>query len=262
MLRKNVPSSVPALCAAPPRLRGRGWDRLDLDDFACGPRVQALLEAAHAAEGDNVTLSCRVQGAPSPTVRWLFRNRAVANATQPAHHFALRKTLLVRTGTNSSNLTILALDAQDAGVYVCVADNRAGKVDASVTLSVSRRTAPAEAPLSGKVVAASVLVALLFVLSTCLVALCLWSLRKRHSLWVEQARGGARMARLRPLRHDDNNHYEKIEMMNHKPPAPPQSRTATSSVNHVAVRKEAEVRPGIGSDFLAVLLPKTLSLYW
>lgn len=124
-------------------------------------------------------------------------------------------------------MTVLC--SQDAGVYSCVADNRAGKVDASVTLSVSRRTAAADAvPLSGKVVAASVLVAALFALSTCLVALCLWSLRKRHSLWVEQAR---RCSALR--RCDDNNHYEKIEMMNHKP-APlqqEQPRAATTSIS-------------------------------
>ncbi|KAK3930326.1 Leucine-rich repeat-containing protein 4C [Frankliniella fusca] len=249
MVRRNVPWGVPPVCTTPGRLRGRAWDRLDLDDFACGPRVEALRGAAQAVEGDNVTLSCRVQGAPSPNVRWLFRNRVVANASAPppgsggvfastAHGhaaFGARKLLYVRTVGNSSNLTIVATDPQDAGVYVCVADNRAGRVDASVTLSVSRRTAAAEGSggpggavaLSGKVVAASVLVALLFVTTTCLVALCLWSLRKRHSLWVEQARGGARLAR---LRHDDANHYEKIEMMNHKPsPQPEPQRVVVAS---------------------------------
>ncbi|XP_026281236.1 uncharacterized protein LOC113208453 isoform X1 [Frankliniella occidentalis] len=241
MVRKNVPSSVPPVCASPGRLRGRAWDRLDLDDFACGPRVEALRGAAQAVEGDNVTLSCRVQGAPSPSVRWLFRNRVVANVSAPfasSMAFGARKLLYVRTVGNSSNLTIVATDAQDAGVYVCVADNRAGKVDASVTLSVSRRTGPADGPpLSGKVVAASVLVALLFVMTTCLVALCLWSLRKRHSLWVEQARSGARLSR---LRHDDNNHYEKIEMMNHKPQAEPQQqRVASTAIGATANHRPA-----------------------
>ncbi|KAJ1527174.1 hypothetical protein ONE63_008705 [Megalurothrips usitatus] len=237
MVVRNVPSTVPAVCALPGRLRGRAWDRLELDEFACGPRVEALRGLAQAVEGENVTLTCRVQGAPSPNVRWLFRNRVVANLTSPYASLPLgplgplgRKLLYVRTAGDSSNLTIVALDAQDAGVYVCVADNRAGKVDASVTLTVSRRTAPAEVPLSGKVVAASVLVALLFVLSTCLVALCLWSLRKRHALWVEQARGGVRR-----MRHDDANHYEKIEMMSQKPAVLLDPRVAFLQVSVPAV---------------------------
>lgn len=108
MVLQRVPSSVPAVCAAPPRLRGRPWDRLDADEFACGPRVQALRGEARAEEGGNVTLSCRVQGAPSPNVRWLFRNRVVANLSAPL----ARRLLFVRTAGNSSNLTIVALDPQ------------------------------------------------------------------------------------------------------------------------------------------------------
>lgn len=109
MLANNVPCGVPAVCAAPPRLAGKPWDRLDLDELACVPGVEAFPGRERAVEGGNATLACRVLGIPAPNVRWLWRNRVIGDPSTPA---SPRKVYVVQRADGSSNLTIIAVDAQ------------------------------------------------------------------------------------------------------------------------------------------------------
>ncbi|KAH8378327.1 hypothetical protein KR093_010740, partial [Drosophila rubida] len=211
MLQQNIPSGVPATCESPARLAGRAWDKLDVDDFACVPQIVATDTTAHGVEGRNVTMSCYVEGVPQPAVRWLLKNRLIANlsaagaddaADEPRTAAATqgRKTYVVNMLRNASNLTILTADMQDAGIYTCAAENKAGKVEASVTLAVSRR--PPEAPLGVRIVLLGVLAALLFVVGSSFAAICFCSLRRRRKLRLWNA--------VPPVRRSES--YEKIEM--------------------------------------------------
>lgn len=215
MLRQNIPYDVPPVCVHPPRLKEKAWDRLDLDEFACVPKIIAPEALTTGVEGRNVTMSCNIGGIPEPSVKWLWRNRVIANLSGVPYSNS-RKMYMVHVADYTSNLTILTADMQDAGAYVCTAENKAGKVEATVTLAVLRR--PPETGLSGRVLAASIIVAALFVLASCLVVLCVCSVRRRqqsggNGRWQGQAQSGVTRG---GRRRDDS--YEKIEM-NHKEPS-------------------------------------------
>ncbi|KAF5298530.1 hypothetical protein FQA39_LY11782 [Lamprigera yunnana] len=200
MLRQNVPFAVPPICQYPNRLMSKSWEKLELNEFACVPEIVALDPKAHGIEGKNVTMTCHIEGVPEPNVKWLLKNKVIANLSGAPQSNG-KKVYVVHLENNSSVLTILAADVQDAGVYVCAAENKAGKSEASVTLAISRK--PLESFLSKKVLLASVIAGLLFVLVACSIALCVCTVRKRQ---VVQWRD-------RNCRREDN--YEKIEM-NHK----------------------------------------------
>lgn len=208
MLRQNVPFGVPPVCKNPPRLSTRPWDRLDLDEFACVPKILAPDPKAHGVEGKNITMSCRIAGVPEPSVRWMVKNKVIANLSGVPYGNG-KKLYVVQLQNNSSNLTILTAEVQDAGVYICAAENKAGRVEASVTLAVSRK--PPENTLNNKAVVAGIVMATLFVVSSCLVVLCVLSVRKRQQSARWQNRRTASGRRL-----EDN--YEKIEMNHVKLP--------------------------------------------
>lgn len=203
MLKENIPYGIPPICKYPVRLTAKSWDKIDLDDFACIPQILAPDIKAHGVEGRNITMSCVVSGVPEPNVRWSVRNRVIANLTSNTLTPAAqgRKMYVANLQQNESNLTILTAEVQDAGIYTCVAENKAGKVEASVTLAISRR--PPDGPLSTKVLIVSIIVAAMFVVISSLVVICVCTLRKRRKIgrWNTQRR---------------TESYEKIEM-NNKP---------------------------------------------
>lgn len=205
MLHENIPYDIPPVCRYPDRLQGKAWDKIDLDEYACVPHILASDVRAHGVEGKNVTMSCVVGGVPEPNVRWIVRNRVIANLTGNANLPTTqgRKLYVANLQHNASKLTILTADVQDAGTYICAAENKAGKVEASVTLAVSRK--PAEAFMSAKVILASVIAIALFVLTTSLGVICVCTLRRRNKLMRWHTQSG---------RCDS---YEKIELNNCKP---------------------------------------------
>lgn len=211
MLQQNIPSGIPPTCESPQRLSGRAWDKLDVDDFACVPQIVATDTTAHGVEGRNITMSCYVEGVPQPAVKWLLKNRLIANLSaggdgdsdsEPRTAAATqgRKTYVVNMLRNASNLTILTADMQDAGIYTCAAENKAGKVEASVTLAVSRR--PPEAPWGVRIVLLGAIAALLLVGGSSFAAICLCSLQRRRKLRLWNS--------VPPVRRSES--YEKIEM--------------------------------------------------
>lgn len=201
MIRENIPYNIPPMCQYPERLVSKTWDKIDLDEYACKPSIFSSNDRFHAVEGRNVTMSCSVGGIPEPNVRWMIRNRVIANLTGNTNLAAASGRKLYKYQQNASNLTILTADIQDAGTYICSAENKAGKVEVSVTLAVSRK--PSETILSTKVILASVIAFVLFVIATALVVIGVCTLKRRKKLnrWNTQGRSDS---------------YEKIEL-NNKP---------------------------------------------
>lgn len=243
MLRKNVPFGVPPVCQYPKRLATKSWDKLDLDEFACVPEIFAYDSKAHGVEGKNVTMTCRITGIPEPHVRWLSKNRVIANLSG-ASSSAGKKLYIVHLQNNASDLTILTADIQDAGVYICAAENKAGKAEASVTLAVSRK--PPENTINTKMLFASVITGTLFVLASCLVAICVFTVRKKQMLNWRRRAGDC---------HLDDNNYEKIEL-NHKVnnSGGNNANGGTNNQGNISVvggfRKNGEYRvvPGVDTD--------------
>ncbi|XP_067009475.2 uncharacterized protein kek3 [Anabrus simplex] len=226
MLRQNIPYDVPPVCRYPSRLAEKAWDKLDLDEFACAPKISAPESLTTGVEGRNVTMSCEIGGIPEPKVKWLWRNRVIANLSTGVPYSGGRKLYMVHVAEKESNLTILTADIQDEGMYVCTAENKAGKAEASVTLAVLRR--PPEGSVSGKVLVASIIVAALFVLASCLVVLCVCGVRRRQQAQGGMVVGSSGLVRGGPGRGRDDS-YEKIEM-NHKAP---------TVLNHTGVNEGA-----------------------
>ncbi|XP_044254311.1 peroxidasin-like protein [Tribolium madens] len=226
MLQKNVPFGIPPICQSPKRLRSKTWDKLDLDEFACIPEIFAYESKTRGVEGKNVTMTCRITGIPEPSVRWLLKNKVIANLSGSSYSNG-KKLYMVHLSNNSSDLTIFSADLQDAGVYVCAAENKAGRAEASVTLAVIRK--PPETAFNNKILIASVITGIALVLASCLIALCVYSVRKKQMLtW-----------RTRECRREDN--YEKIEM-NHKVSGNSNGGTVQAEIAVVATKKNGEYR--------------------
>lgn len=207
MLKKNVPFGLPPACRFPPRLAGRSWERMELDEFACAPEIEPAETESTAEEGDNVTLTCRIGGEPMPRVLWLLRNRILANTTAGSG----RRTYLVRARGKIASLTLIAADSQDAGFYTCAAENVAGKAEAVVKLAVAKRVGGGA---SGSFALAAGATAALLILTICLLF-----------LGIKAARKKPRPRQAVCARHRADS-YEKIEM-NHK-------------VNHVSIANTIE----------------------
>lgn len=200
MNRYNVPSDFTPTCHYPPRLHMKFWDKLDLDDYACVPEIIAYDSTAHGIEGKNITMTCRISGVPEPNVRWLMKNKVIANITATTSSGS-KKLFIMHLTNRSSDLTIFSADLQDAGTYVCSAENKAGKAEASVTLAVSKK--PQESGLSSRVLLASIITGITFVLISCLLTICVCSAKKSQVLkWTSGECGS-------------EENYEKIEL-NHK----------------------------------------------
>lgn len=71
--------------------------------------------------GENVTLECSAEGNPPPEIYWEYAPAANAIVTAGGRHKYIRIT-----GATSTN----------AGVYLCVAKSKAGRVTRSITLSM------------------------------------------------------------------------------------------------------------------------------
>jgi len=73
MQKNNVPYGIPPSCSFPERLSGKSWDQLQMEDFACIPKVQSSSVGAPQIskfiEGHNATLLCRLQATPDTQVR-------------------------------------------------------------------------------------------------------------------------------------------------------------------------------------------------
>lgn len=174
MTTKNVPYHVPPTCSAPPRVRAKTWNELQLDDYVCQPVVTLPNPSSSldVLEGDNVTLPCQATGNPEPVVWWTWRGQVIGNVTTASGE----RYLIDEDGTlnKSSNLTIVFVEKNDSGIYGCWAQSAAGIHSANVTLTVGREATEmkglAASHITGIVVGIAVVIVLLIVV-LCVLAL-------------------------------------------------------------------------------------------
>ncbi|XP_055388364.1 uncharacterized protein LOC129616886 [Condylostylus longicornis] len=216
MMREKIPYSVPPTCDAPHRLFNKSWDKIDLDDFACVPVIVPNQITVYGVEGKNISLSCSVQDDGETNIRWTLKDRLIANLTytnfntleiinnnSSSADFLTsinrgRKTFRISLVKSISRLFISIVEQRDAGIYKCVAENKAGWAEAHITLIVSRKFLYSS-------IWKNILVLCLFIVSVLMALLSLISLwkfsfrdKKKHIyLWNNISR---------------SNSYEKIEM--------------------------------------------------
>ncbi|VDP32545.1 unnamed protein product [Soboliphyme baturini] len=122
----------PPTCESPPRVGGKRWDQLKLDEFACAPNASPWSERRQFLRNQrNVTLMCVVKGDPEPQVEWKFYNydneTTIVRAVNPK--YIIRNSLHPKERlTWTHSLTIIEPHSADAGIYHCIASNPAGTV--------------------------------------------------------------------------------------------------------------------------------------
>ncbi|CAM9592142.1 unnamed protein product [Lampetra fluviatilis] len=88
------------------------------------PSIQPASPIASTVEGVSITLPCKADGVPKPTISW-------TKGKDPIPHSSRR---LVTDASGS--LTIASPTGDDAGTYMCTASNAAGSASREVQLSV------------------------------------------------------------------------------------------------------------------------------
>ncbi|XP_014250349.1 uncharacterized protein LOC106667137 isoform X2 [Cimex lectularius] len=175
MLNNNIPTSVPPLCKYPSRIESKSWDKLSVDEFACSPDISPVRPSVKTEEGTNVSLSCTVTGNPLPSVKWVWKNKPLDNSSAHANN---KKVYTLRLVNKKSTLIVHSTESSDAGVYFCVATNKAGRVEGNVTLSVTKKIP--ETKISGKMLFGCSVVGFLLLVATCLL-LCLLGQPRKES---------------------------------------------------------------------------------
>ncbi|XP_078578335.1 palladin-like isoform X9 [Branchiostoma floridae x Branchiostoma japonicum] len=121
-----VKQSTPVARAA----RTQARDREDLRGVAeknYRPNFVQVPEETNAKEGGLVRMDCKVTGLPSPDLVWY---REGSPLRQDSNH----KMIVRENGVHS--LLISQCKASDAGDYTCVATNKAGQAEFTVTLNI------------------------------------------------------------------------------------------------------------------------------
>ncbi|XP_069161974.1 LOW QUALITY PROTEIN: uncharacterized protein [Procambarus clarkii] len=140
MQEHNLAASVPAVCTHPRWLTGRDWQLLSEEEFVCAPLVTAEAPRVLAAEGENVSLTCRVESEVEVIVTWLVGDSPLQN-TSEAQRYTVVEQMGPYYSSFISNLTIIDVIPTDQGTYRCIAENRAGRREVNLTLQVSHEVA-------------------------------------------------------------------------------------------------------------------------
>ncbi|KAK7074878.1 hypothetical protein SK128_025047 [Halocaridina rubra] len=125
-------------------LLGQKWQCLDSDDFICSPKMSYVAVRVLATEGENVTLSCRVESEAAVSISWLVGNKRIYN-TNESLRFYISELTIANNTIYTSTLTVTGVQPQDQDSYRCLAENRAGYSEVHVSLRVPHALAEVHA---------------------------------------------------------------------------------------------------------------------
>lgn len=170
LVKHNLPTLQAPLCHGPKQLLNRTFTDLGIDDFACRPILLIASRYAEATIGENASIVCRVSAIPPAKVKWYWNGRLLTNHSAFSSY---QKILIFEEGQFRKRSTLVLTNAQeaDSSEFYCVAENRAGSVEANFTLHVSLRTAGMSTLGSGQIagISAALVVLILFILLIILV---------------------------------------------------------------------------------------------
>ncbi|XP_017877074.1 leucine-rich repeat-containing protein 24-like [Ceratina calcarata] len=170
LVKHNLPTLQAPICHGPKQLLNRTFAELGIDDFACRPILLIASRYAEATIGENASIVCRVSSIPPANVKWYWNGRLLTNHSAFSSY---QKILIFEEGQFRKRSTLVLTNAQeaDSSEFYCVAENRAGSVEANFTLHVSLRTAGMSTLGSGQIagISAALVVLILFILLIILV---------------------------------------------------------------------------------------------
>lgn len=90
--------------------------------MALAPEITEAPRDMAAVDGQNINMTCKVFGAPKPEVKWIRNGKELTGG---------RYTVLL-----SGDLQIKSVQFDDSGEYICFAENKFGKANASASFTV------------------------------------------------------------------------------------------------------------------------------
>ncbi|XP_050521583.1 leucine-rich repeat-containing protein 24-like [Daktulosphaira vitifoliae] len=136
LTKNNIPTFVDPSCSTGPgHVANKTFSSLNVDDFACQPHIQHEDPTVEAATGDNASVSCRVHSIPEAKVSWYWNGRPLANNSAFG---PFQRVFMTERGPGHSLLVLTNVQPSDSGLFLCVAENRAGRAEANFTLVVTR----------------------------------------------------------------------------------------------------------------------------
>lgn len=170
LVKHNIPTLIAPVCHGPEQNLNKMFTELVIEDFACQPVLLIVSRYAEATIGENASIICRVSAVPPAKVKWYWNGRLLANHSAFSSY---QKVLIYEEGQFRKRSTLVLTNAQesDSSEFFCVAENRAGSVEANFTLHVSLRTAGMSTLGSGQIagISAALVVLILFILLIILV---------------------------------------------------------------------------------------------
>ncbi|ESO09363.1 hypothetical protein HELRODRAFT_73506, partial [Helobdella robusta] len=128
------------ICESPNNLRGVSWKNVAPDKFACSSTIQVpSATSVEVVLGSNATLKCTAWGDPAPIVTWFMKNEQLNENYNNVFDVNEGEIDELNSETGSSVesvLHVLSAKKSDAGSYMCLAENLAGKSEVMYNLLV------------------------------------------------------------------------------------------------------------------------------
>lgn len=170
LVKNKLPTLIAPVCQGPEQLVKRSFTDLTSDDFACRPVLMIPSRYAEATIGENASIVCRVSSVPPAKVSWFWNGKLLTNHSSFSTY---QKIIIYEDGLSIKRSTLVLTNAQesDSSEFYCLAENRAGSVEANFTLHVSLRTAGMSTLGSGQIagISAALVVLILLILLVILV---------------------------------------------------------------------------------------------
>lgn len=128
----------PTDCNEPAQLKGKLWNEIPSENFACKPKILGSERSYVDVHSDNITLPCRIEGSPRPNVTWLYNKRPInPNDLRFRILNSVEQHRAENPNTLNSELRIFGVRSTDKGSYTCIADNRGGRAEADFQLIIN-----------------------------------------------------------------------------------------------------------------------------
>lgn len=99
------------------------------DSLMCKPKFTQLLQDLTIVDGEQLQLSCQVEGDPEPQISWSKNGKLITSSD----------IIDLKYKRGTATLIINEVFPEDEGVYVCKATNSIGSVETKSKLTVKRK---------------------------------------------------------------------------------------------------------------------------
>lgn len=143
LVNYNIPQQLEdPKCMYPERLAGEVIKFLKTDDLACLPEITPSTLYLELTEGRNVSLLCKITSTPDVQITWWFQGHMLQNETISTPNTQLYYNTEEGIEDKRSELFIYNVNTEVNGTFSCIAENKAGRIQANYTIRVIVKAEP------------------------------------------------------------------------------------------------------------------------